>query len=130
MIIVQSLSHALSVMFHSKNSNLRHKLLKCRRFSTTIYNREVLERPRMFLSPFGRTICSAVRFGRNVVELMLLLLLILSSNNNQAAEVAAISKYFSGSNHRTSQALKSKLAATKFTFAATFCSIIIEGQII
>ena len=28
--------------------------------------------------------------------------------------------------HRTSQAIKHKSAATKFTFAATFCSIIIE----
>ena len=125
MIIVQPLSHALSVTFHSKNSNLRHKLLICRRFSTTIYNREVLERPRMFLSPFCRTICFAVRFGRNVVELMLLLL-ILSSNNKQAAKVAAKSKYFLGSNYRTSEAIKPKSAATLFTIAATFYSIIIE----
>ena len=124
MIIVQSLSHALSVTFHSKNSNLRHKLLICRRFSTTIYNREVLERPRMFLSPFARTICSAVRFGRNVVELMLLFLLILSSNNKPAAELAAKSKYFSGSNHRTLEALKHKSAATLSIIAATFCSLI------
>jgi hypothetical protein len=78
----------------------------------------------MFLSPFGRTICSAVRFGRNVVELMLLLLLILSSNNKQAAEVAAISKYFSGSNYRTLEAINPKSAATLFTIAATFCIII------
>jgi hypothetical protein len=78
----------------------------------------------MFLSPFGRTICFAVRFGRNVVELMLLLLLILSSNNKQAAEVAAISKYFSGSNYRTLEAINPKSAATLFTIAATFCIII------
>ena len=78
----------------------------------------------MFLSPFGRTICYAVRFGRNVVELMLLLL----SNNNQAAEVAAIAKNFSISIHRTLQAIKLKLAATLFTFAATFCSIIIAAH--
>ena len=57
---------------------------------------------------------------------MLLLLLILSSNNNQAAEVAAKSKYFSGSNDRTLDAINPKSAAILITIAATFCIIIIE----
>jgi hypothetical protein len=55
-------------------------------------------------------------------------MLLLLSNNNQAAEVAAIAKNFSISIHRTLQAIKLKLAATLFTFAATFCSIIIEAH--
>ena len=43
-----------------------------------------------------------------------------------AVELAAKSKYFSGSNHRTLEPLKHKSAATLSTIAATFCSIIIE----
>ena len=45
----------------------------------------------------------------------------------QAAEVAAISKYFSGSNDRTLEAINPKSAATLSTIAATFCIIIIEN---
>ena len=44
-----------------------------------------------------------------------------------AAELAAISKYFSGSNNRTLDTLKRKSTATLFTIAAAFCSIIIEA---
>ena len=46
-----------------------------------------------------------------------------------AAELAAIAKNIFISNHRTSEALKHKSAATLSTFAATFCIIIIEAQI-
>ena len=42
--------------------------------------------------------------------------------------MAAISKYFSGSNNRTLEALKHKSAATLATIAATFCSINIEAH--
>ena len=45
-----------------------------------------------------------------------------------AAELAAISKYFSGSNNRTLDTLKRKSTATLFTIAAAFCSIIIEAH--
>ena len=55
-----------------------------------------------------------------------LLLLILSSNNKPAAELAAKSKYFLGNNYRTLEAINPKSAATLFTIAATFYSIIIE----
>ena len=51
---------------------------------------------------------------------------IIYRHNKQAAEVAAKSKYFLGSNYRTSEAIKPKSAATLSTIAATFCSIIIE----
>ena len=45
-----------------------------------------------------------------------------------AAEVAASAKIFSISVYRTLEAVNPQLAATLFTFAATFCSIIIETQ--
>ena len=41
-----------------------------------------------------------------------------------------MAKNFFLSIHRTSQAIKTKSAATKITFAATFCSIIIKPAII
>ena len=46
-----------------------------------------------------------------------------------AAELAAKSKYFLCSNHRTLEALKHKSAATLSIIAATFCSIIIETHL-
>jgi hypothetical protein len=46
-----------------------------------------------------------------------------------AAELAAKSKYFLCSNHRTLEALKHKSAATLSIIAATFCSIIIETRL-
>ena len=52
----------------------------------------------------------------------------MSSNNKQAAEVAATAKICLCNNNRALEALKHKSAATLFTFAATFCSIIIETQ--
>ena len=45
-----------------------------------------------------------------------------------AAEVAASAKNISISVYRTLEAVNPQLAATLFTFAATFCSIIIETQ--
>ena len=47
-----------------------------------------------------------------------------------AAELAASAKNICISIHRTSKALNPQIAATLSTIAATFCSIIIEGQII
>ena len=44
-----------------------------------------------------------------------------------AVEVAASAKFFSISIYRTLEAVNPQLAATLFTFAATFCSIIIEA---
>ena len=49
-------------------------------------------------------------------------------NATIAVEVAASAKFFSISVYRTLEAVNPQLAATLFTFAATFCSIIIETQ--
>ena len=46
-----------------------------------------------------------------------------------AAELAAKSKYFLCSNHRTLEVLKHKSATTLSIIAATFCSIIIETRL-
>ena len=45
-----------------------------------------------------------------------------------AVEVAANAKFFSISIYLTLEAVNPQLAATLFTFPATFCSIIIETQ--
>ena len=51
---------------------------------------------------------------------------ILYRHNKPAAELAANSKYFSGSNYHTLEAINPKSTATLSTIAATFYSIIIE----
>ena len=52
----------------------------------------------------------------------------IEAHKKLAAEVAASAKIFSISFYRTLEAVNPQLAATLFTFAATFCSIIIETQ--
>ena len=66
---------------------------------------------------FGTKLPKCRKYGNTIIY---------RGTHKVAAELAAKSKYFSGSNHRTFEALKHKSAATLSTIAATFCSIIIE----
>ena len=50
-------------------------------------------------------------------------------HTKSAAELAASAKNIFISIHRSSRAIKHKSAAAKLTFAATFCSIIIQAHI-
>ena len=76
-----------------------------------------------FFSPisptFGTKTSKCRRYGITIIY---------RSTQKIAAEVAASAKFFSISIYRTLEAVNPQLAATLFTFAATFCSIIIETQ--
>ena len=76
--------------------------------------------PNFFLnSPiFGTKLPKCRKYGNTIIY---------RGTHKVAAELAAKSKYFSGSNYRTLEALKHKSAATLSTIAATFCIIIIEN---
>ena len=74
------------------------------------------------ISPtFGTKTLKCRRYGITIIY---------RSTQKIAAEVAASAKNIFISIHRTSRAIKHKSAATLFTFAATFCSFIIETQIL
>ena len=112
-------SRALYIPLHPLRLQIfSTKPLKRWIFSTPIIYREVPRAPEDVLI----SLRSNDRFAYDSGAM----LLILSSNNKPAAELAAKSKYFLGSNHRTSEAIKPKSAAILSTIAATFCSIIIE----
>ena len=68
-------------------------------------------------------------FGKNYQNAEDTALLYYIEAQKIAAELAAKSKYFLCSNHRTLEALKHKSAATLPNIAATFCSIIIETRV-